>query len=82
VASADVPQEEKIKTAGLETSDPIAKSRLKPVHQRMKNSNSTYRNFKVILIVGTPFRVYHFLNLKSWGQAKARPYLELRLSAA
>jgi hypothetical protein len=23
--------------------------------------------------------VYHFLNLKSWGQAKARPYLELRL---
>jgi hypothetical protein len=36
-------------------------------------------NFKVFLIVGTPFRVYHFLNLKSWGQAKARPYLELRL---
>jgi hypothetical protein len=34
-----------------------------------------YRNFKVALIVGTPFRVYHFLNLKSWGQAKARPYL-------
>jgi hypothetical protein len=42
----------------------------------------TYRNFKVFLIVGTPFRVYHFLNLKYWGQAEARPYLKLRPLAA
>jgi hypothetical protein len=46
---------------------------LTPKGTQAKPLKSTYRNLKVAEKVGTPFRVYHFLRLKSWGQAKARP---------
>jgi hypothetical protein len=53
VASADVPQEEKIKTAGLETCAPVEKSRQKPVHQRRRRKIV----FSQQLI---PVMVFHF----------------------
>jgi hypothetical protein len=48
-----VPQEEKIKTAGLETCAPVEKSRQKPVHQRRRRKIV----FSQQLI---PVMVFHF----------------------